>query len=206
VLSREGADQSGEQADSLARFLGSQGHEVGLCQLDLLIHVIAGRLTLSSPRSGPTPRLDLVGIVSCRTPRSSTFSPQGPVRAGTGCHDAVPIEFPPTPRRVPVESRQPTCGSEPVPVEFRPVPPVQGLPAIQAWRCPLQSLPTAHRPARVERSPRGHDAADPRDRLRGVPIRFSSGPTCDGTRDRKRGRTEKLLADCCGHAPRRRSD
>jgi hypothetical protein len=47
-----------------------------------------------------------------------------------------------------VESRRPTLGSELVPVGFRPVPPVQGLPAIHAWRCPLQSLPTAHRPAR----------------------------------------------------------
>jgi hypothetical protein len=35
-------DQGGEEADGLGRFLGSKGHEVGLCQLNLLIHVIAG--------------------------------------------------------------------------------------------------------------------------------------------------------------------
>jgi hypothetical protein len=92
--------------------------------------------------------LDLVGIVPCRTPRFLYVFTTGTGPCWHRCHDAVPIEFPSSPRRVPVESRRPTLGSELVPVGFRPVPPVQGLPAIPAWRCPLQSLPTAHRPAR----------------------------------------------------------
>ncbi len=47
------------------------------------------------------------------------------------------MEFPPGPRRVPRGVPPTPCGSEAVPVRFRPVLPVQGLPAIQAWRCPF---------------------------------------------------------------------
>jgi hypothetical protein len=68
VLSRDGADQGGEEADGIGGLLGGERDEVGHCQLDLLIHVIPGRLSLSSPAFGPA-RLDLVGIVPCRTPR-----------------------------------------------------------------------------------------------------------------------------------------
>ncbi len=68
-MSRDGPDQGGEEADGLGRPLGLERDEVGLCQLDLLIHVIPGRLSLASPAFGPDLRLDLVGIVPCRTPR-----------------------------------------------------------------------------------------------------------------------------------------
>jgi hypothetical protein len=92
---------------------------------------------LAGPAFGPDLRLDLVDIVIRRTPRFlHTERFRGP-NAGRGCHAAVPMEFPPGPRRVPVESRRRPCGSEPVPVQFRPVPPVQGPPAIHAWRCPF---------------------------------------------------------------------
>lgn len=78
ALSRHGADQSGEEADNLGRFLGGEQAEVGLCQLDLLIHVIAGRLSLTSPafRLGLPP--DFADIVLCRSPR---FLPSGGSRA-----------------------------------------------------------------------------------------------------------------------------
>ncbi len=68
-MSGDRADQGGEEAYGLGRFLGGKRDEVGLCQLDLLIHVIAGRLSLASPAFGPDLRLDLVDIVICRTPR-----------------------------------------------------------------------------------------------------------------------------------------
>jgi hypothetical protein len=75
VLSRDGADQSGEEADGLGRFLGGKRDEVGLCQLDLLIQVIAGRLSLAGPAFRPDLRLDLVD----RHPPNSTFPPRGAV-------------------------------------------------------------------------------------------------------------------------------
>jgi len=48
---------------------GGKREEVGLCQLDLLIRAISGRLSLASPAFGPDLRLDLVDIVLYRTPR-----------------------------------------------------------------------------------------------------------------------------------------
>ncbi|GEM_PF-5672785 len=66
---RDGADQGDEEANGLRRFLGGKRDEVGLCQLDLLIHVISGRLSLASPAFGPYLRFDLIDIVLRRTPR-----------------------------------------------------------------------------------------------------------------------------------------
>jgi hypothetical protein len=57
------------RANLRLRTLGVERDEDGLCQLDLLVHVIPGRLSLSSPAFGPDLRLDLVDIVLCRTPR-----------------------------------------------------------------------------------------------------------------------------------------
>jgi hypothetical protein len=70
VLSRDGADKGGEEADCLGRLLGLERDEVGLCQLDLLIHVIPGRLSIAGQVFWPDLRSDLVDIVLCRTPRS----------------------------------------------------------------------------------------------------------------------------------------
>jgi hypothetical protein len=69
VLIGDGADQGGEEADGLRRLLGGAADEVWFCQLDLLMHVIAGRLSLASPAFRPDLRLDLVDIVIRRTPR-----------------------------------------------------------------------------------------------------------------------------------------
>lgn len=68
-MSRDGADQSGEEADGLGRFLGGKRDEVGLCQLDFLVHVIAGRLSLTSPAFRLRFRPDFADIVFCPSPR-----------------------------------------------------------------------------------------------------------------------------------------
>jgi hypothetical protein len=99
-VSRDGADQGGEEAGGFGRFLGSKGHEVGLCQLDLLVHVIAGRLSLAGPASRPDLRLDLVGIVVRRTPR---FLHAGRFR-GFGDAERAMGRFPRSSRRVHAES------------------------------------------------------------------------------------------------------
>jgi hypothetical protein len=97
-VSRGGADQGGEEADGLGRFLGSKRHEVGLCQLDLLIHVIPGRLSLASPAFGPDLRFDLIEIVLRRTPRFLYV-----FTTGTGpCWYTVPGH---SSHRVPAQSR-----------------------------------------------------------------------------------------------------
>ena len=46
---RDGANQGGEEADGLGPLLGGELCEVGRCQLDLLLHVITGRLGLTKP-------------------------------------------------------------------------------------------------------------------------------------------------------------
>jgi hypothetical protein len=109
-VSRGGADQGGEEADGLRRLSLGERAELGLCQFDLLIHVISGRLSLVSPAFGPDLRSDFVDSVLCRTPRFLYVFTTGPLLAGTRCHDAVPMEFPPSPRRVPAESRRPAAG------------------------------------------------------------------------------------------------
>jgi hypothetical protein len=42
-------ESGGEEADGLGPLLGGELCEVGRCQLDLLIHVITGRLSLTKP-------------------------------------------------------------------------------------------------------------------------------------------------------------
>lgn len=51
-------DQGGEEADGLGGLLGGEGDEVGLRQLDLLIHVISGRPSITSPVPGPGFRMN----------------------------------------------------------------------------------------------------------------------------------------------------
>jgi len=69
VVSRYGPDQGGEEADGLGRLLGLERDEVGLCQLNFLIHVIPGRLSLTGQVFWPDFRSHLVDIVLCRTTR-----------------------------------------------------------------------------------------------------------------------------------------
>jgi hypothetical protein len=96
VLIGDSADQGCEEPDGLGRLLGLKRDEVGLCQLDLLIHVIPGRLSLTSPAFGPDLRLNLVDIVVRRTPRflhAERFT-AGPVmqRVPCGGSRGVPAE------------------------------------------------------------------------------------------------------------------
>jgi hypothetical protein len=63
-----GADQGGEEADGLSGLLLAEGDEVRFCQLDLLVHTITGRLSITKPgRSNPA--FGPLHIVSDRTPR-----------------------------------------------------------------------------------------------------------------------------------------
>jgi len=100
-VSRDSADQGGKEADGLGRFLGLERDEVGLSQLDLLIHVIPGRLSLASPALGPDLRFDLIDIVLRRTPRFLHAFTTG---SGSVLVHGAMTRFPRSSRRVPTES------------------------------------------------------------------------------------------------------
>jgi hypothetical protein len=123
----DGADQDGEEADGLGRLLGGEVYEVGLCQLDLLVHVITGRLSLTTSASGSASGPNLVDIVSGRTPH---FLHAGGSRSRrcVKCHAAVPAEFPQSSRGV--LEMQPACRGG--------VPPCAncwGRSCRSGWRC-----------------------------------------------------------------------
>jgi hypothetical protein len=84
------ADQGGKEADSLGHLLGGERCEVGLRQLDLLIHVIRGacwsRARVRAP-VGSVPAGDNLGM-------ASTFPPREGSRRRKACQTAVPTEFP----------------------------------------------------------------------------------------------------------------
>jgi hypothetical protein len=134
---------------------GARGMKLGSASSISCSTSSRGACHLQARRSGPT--FGWISSISSSAGLrvSSTRSGSAGPSAGRGSHAAVPMEFPPGPRRVPVESRRGPCGSEPVPVQFRPVPPVQGLPAIHAWRCQRHIVPLGTIPTGTKRSSSG---------------------------------------------------